>query len=258
MPAIDYRIWAGPVTSSPESSDITVLYDVGLHAKAKRSNYNDYEVANEMISLRLGQAIGLPIPSGVTLELDGERYFSSLIGAATGEPLPPGDARLAAELDPHTTCGTVVFDSWICNADRHDGNFHFDDEDAQLYLIDHGNALFGANGISRLKEHEESICIEPGMHLLLREMRSLSPFDEWEDRILQLPTYLIRDAVYSVDRECVNRQEMQCCFEFLVKRRSRLREIFARSQDNTSLFPRLESTLFRVVENNDSEPEYYI
>ncbi len=136
MPVIDYQLWAGPAKRAGEADDDPVFFDVGIHALAKRNLVNEYEVANELIALTLGQALGLPIPSGFPVSLEGQRFFCSMIIAQIGHRLPPGDARIAVDADEFLCTGTVVFDAWIGNCDRHRRNFHFDEEDQRLFTIE--------------------------------------------------------------------------------------------------------------------------
>jgi len=167
---IDYQLWSGPAKRAGETNDEVVLFDVGVHALAKRNLVNEYEVANELIALTIGQALGLPIPSGFPVGFDGNRYFCSMIIAQTGHRLPPGDAKIAVKVDEHTCTGAVAFDAWIGNFDRHRRNFHFDEEDKKLYLIDHGNSLFRQNGVSRFTELQSKIGLYADTHEIAREL----------------------------------------------------------------------------------------
>ena len=65
-------------------------YDVEIAAKAKYSPDNPYEVANEIMALRLGIALGLPIPLGSTmLDDEGKLYYLSFHVSTAVESLPP-------------------------------------------------------------------------------------------------------------------------------------------------------------------------
>ncbi len=257
MPVIDYQLWSGPAQRAGAANDDPVLYDVGIHALAKRNLVNDYEVANELIALTLGQALGLPIPSGFPVSLDGHRYFCSMIVAQTGHRLPPGDAKIAVAADEFHCTGTVVFDAWIGNFDRHQRNFHFDEEDERLYLIDHGISLFGQNGVSRFKDLENKIGLYADTHDIAREMKGWQHFDEWEGRILALPEFLIRGAVEAASDE-IEPNEQTACVDFLLDRRLRLRDLFADAQNDPDVFPKAGNPLFKIEKKDDSEPEYYI
>ncbi len=252
--SIEYQIWAGPVRQESVDGDDPIFYDVGLHALAKRTDFSDYEVANERICLRLGQALGLPIPAGVGLTLEGRRYFCSMICAVTGHRLPPGDPKLAVENDLRGCTGAVVFDAWIGNSDRHEGNFHFDDEANQLYLIDQGRGLFGPNGTSQFDDRSGKLGIMSVGHALAANLTSWEYFDEWESRIVELPEFLIADAVQEGLAEGVEQSELVQCLQFLLQRRAELRDMFVRDQAEPEIFPRIEPTLFPITSSDDSEP----
>ncbi len=59
MNSLRYKLlrFAGPTFDGSNDQ-----FDVEMAAKAKYSPDNPYEVANEMIALRLGLALGLPVP----------------------------------------------------------------------------------------------------------------------------------------------------------------------------------------------------
>jgi hypothetical protein len=56
MPYSSYRVWAQNALRRNESRRDVEYYDVGIHALAKNNISNRFEVANEVIALRLGHA----------------------------------------------------------------------------------------------------------------------------------------------------------------------------------------------------------
>lgn len=85
---IFYKVWTW---GEPTGQGANLQYNVGVRTKAKRSDNNEYEIANEMLCLRLAEALKLPVPSGGVLEYEGHRYFASLDYSLAGENLPPID-----------------------------------------------------------------------------------------------------------------------------------------------------------------------
>ena len=64
MNTIRYKIWQwGELTNQGSN----VQYNVGIATKAKRSNVNPFALSNELICLRLGLALSLPVPLGVII-----------------------------------------------------------------------------------------------------------------------------------------------------------------------------------------------
>ena len=109
MDAIRYKIWdAGKKTAG----GTCIQYNVGIATKAKRSTNNPYAIANELLCLRLGVAMSLPVPLGAVIERDGEVYYASLHVAMAPEGLPPAtDEDIGAiSADERLTCGIVMFD----------------------------------------------------------------------------------------------------------------------------------------------------
>jgi len=82
MDAIRYKIWdAGKRTNG----GTCIQYDVAIAAKAKRNETNPYAIANELLCLRLGLAMSLPVPLGAIIERDGMLYYASLHVAVAPE-----------------------------------------------------------------------------------------------------------------------------------------------------------------------------
>ncbi len=153
-----YKIWKW---LTPTGDGSNIQYDVAILTKAKRSTTNPYELANELLCLRLGMALRLPVPLGVILERNGHHYYASLHVATTGEKLPPAtEADLdAIASDERLTCGIVMFDSWILNEDRFPGNISYLDDTQQTFIFDHGRAFLGRNGRTYLDGQRDSIGI---------------------------------------------------------------------------------------------------
>jgi len=64
---------------------------IGLAALAKRDRACKFEVFNELVAMRLGQMLGLPIPSGMVVENGGGVYYASCHILAAGGELPEAD-----------------------------------------------------------------------------------------------------------------------------------------------------------------------
>src|SRR5580704_8566517 len=132
MNPIRYKIWAwGPKTSAGSTDQ----YDVGIATKAKRSPTNPYAIANEIIGLRLGLAMNLPVPLGAIIERGGKPYYASLHVAVAPEGLPPATDADLAEIakDERLVCGIVMFDSWIFNEDRASHNISYFEGDTFIF-----------------------------------------------------------------------------------------------------------------------------
>jgi hypothetical protein len=161
MNTIPYTIWRYDFRTFEGSNE---QWDVGVRAKAKHSADNPLEVAHELLALRLGLILGLPIPNGIPLVNEGpKKYWGSL--TVTKEKLPRLTRRhLAAILsNEKLACGIIAFDSWILNQDRFDKNISYDAGRERTYIFDHGRA-FGAGQKQLLEKNVNNIGI--GSHCL--------------------------------------------------------------------------------------------
>ena len=233
-----YKIWQW----LPQTGDgSNVQYNVAILTKAKRSNTNDFEIANELLCLRLGLALRLPIPLGVILEHDKHLYYASLHVATAGEKLPPAteDDLTAIAANESLSCGIVMFDSWILNEDRWAGNISYIEETEQIFLIDHGRAFYDRAGKTFLESKRDHLCI--GNHCLADKITSLWAFDEWHKRMMGIPSSYIKDSVELAVSVGLPDSEADFCVEYLLNRRERLPQIFLRER-NTA-FPNLDEGL---------------
>jgi len=214
MPVSLYKLFA-KAESARLYGGLSEIWDVGVHALAKRSNSNRFEIANEMIAMRLANFVNLPVPAGVALEESGTTYFCSMLFAGSGQKLPPADtAKLVVRL-PRLASGIVIFDTWIANGDRHEGNLSFNETDEDVMIFDHGQALFGQTGSSRLADLAGSFCIDRDNHSVALDLQSFVDFDDWMDRILQLPDWHLRDIVQESRMLGVTEYEANDLFDFL-------------------------------------------
>lgn len=99
-----------------------------------------YELANEYICARLASIVGLPCPPGDFAARYGtnEKYWVSPLVAH--ESPPPPDAEEICSAERKNAAGTLVFDAWVLNNDRHEENVIYGPT-VGFWLIDHGEAL---------------------------------------------------------------------------------------------------------------------
>jgi hypothetical protein len=241
MAVTQYRLFGK--TESPRSSTLAELWDVGVLAQAKRSETNPYEIANEIIGLRLGQALNLPIPPGVVVTEGGQQFFCSMFFGGSGHQLPPADAEQVAIAHSHLAVGIVLFDCWICNPDRHDGNISLNETTQEITLFDHGHSLLGDHG-DVYQQYANRLCIDN--HCVAAELRAFSGFDDWLDRICDIPRWYVKEIVHDATVIGVSDEQADLLSIFLLARREQLRSLFHAGQNNKTLFPKKQSTLFGV------------
>ncbi len=135
---------------------------------------------------------------------------------------------------PDLCCGVIVFDLWIANTDRHDGNLSFDPNVSpkRLNVFDHSHALFGLEGAQRLERFVNAFTLtesaESGTnrHCLLDQVTDLSGFGYWVDRINLLPKFQIIDACKNAESlGLIDAAERKSLLAFLLGRRKILRHL---------------------------------
>lgn len=237
MNSIRYKLlrWAGPTFEGSNDQ-----FDVEMAAKAKSSPDNPYEVANEILALRLGIILGLPIPLGAALEDSGKLYYLSFHVAISEEELPVAtDADIAAILsNQHLSCGILMFDSWILNQDRFRKNICYDDETKSTFIFDHGRAL-STGQWDVLEKNKDSIGI--GKHCLC-DITSLAGFDEWHRKMLEIPERYIRESVDLAATVGLPKDRVTQVTDFLLDRRVRLRANFR--SERRAVFSKIPRLIF--------------
>jgi hypothetical protein len=254
MLAHRYKIWSWGGERQSGQVDC-VKYDVGIAVVAKRHLYEVYEVFNELVALRLGQAMGLPIPVGFTLEKDGNAYYCSGDVSLSGMDFPPADFEHLAINQPRIACGIALFDGWICNADRNGANLFYDTDDGTVIMIDHGNALLNSFGIRHLRQSDNEVKLKEEY---CQHLRDFSSFSEWYDRLVRIPEHTIRDAMSQAASVGVDPNDATEAANFLIARRRKLWKLF---HDSPSLFPKYregQKSLFSPFEFTDDSIEYSI
>src|SRR5262249_2870862 len=106
------------------------------------------------------------------------------------------DTRFAR---PNHVTGTLLFDVWIANGDRHVRNLALDTTVTphQLHVFDHSHALFGSEGgrgaarLGRLRTEALGVAetTDPSgnRHCLLDAVKTNKHFPEWLKRIREVP-----------------------------------------------------------------------
>jgi len=161
----------------------------------------------ELISAGIGQAIGLPVPETVLVELDLalgmaepdpeiQELLERSVGLNVGLDYLPLGAPEGSGVSPELAADVVWFDAYLSNVDRTPRNPNLLLWHRQLWLIDHGAALYTQHGWS---DDLEAIAASAGArfpiirdHVLLPIAGSIFAADErltshlTPDRILEI------------------------------------------------------------------------
>jgi hypothetical protein len=200
-------------------------------------------VANELISYRLAKLLNLKV-ANVELTYIGGRF--GIISIKKRKRVCEWEfLNTNVHQDPFTYLvkpgqlfKTFIFDTWICNVDRHSGNLIVYPVGGKynFYLIDHGLSLGGAiqsrrvpwddpywDDISRYRPR-----FVRGLLDCIYNYEQLRPYIE---EIEALPPYVIEEAVNSVPSKILSVKQKQIFKNFLFHRQWNLRYMVRRWLD---------------------------
>ncbi len=200
-----------------------------------------YGVPNEVICAELGRFLGLPLPPyGITTSnVFNGTIFSTLNINHDGRDFGPVDAAACCEKLPRVCAGTLMFDVFVANCDRHWTNLVVDNDLApsEMYLYDHDVALFGCfagEGIQRLRQMRNRLGItgkQPtggNRHVFLDTIQTQVHFGAWCDRIRNIQTGFIKRTCKRCVKYGLAQAECDEVISFLCDRRDNLRGIVNR------------------------------
>lgn len=231
--------------------------DADIRGIAKTNDASEFTIANELICARIGQTIGLPVPSGVLAEDAAKRlYYLSLDVSFEGKALPPVIPAEFSKEEQWLAAGVVVFDVLIANGDRNRGNLCRDPAFTvpRVAVFDHGHALLGTNdpkGLPRLEAARDHLgCVADGTGIavnnsvLLDQPLEAPMLEEWVGRVKALPDYVFEDIcreVAAVPNLNVWTTTVDEIVKWLVERRDGLDQLI---WDNQGLLPNVQWSLW--------------
>jgi hypothetical protein len=181
---------------------INQAIDAEVRGIAKTNDLSPYTIANEVVAARLGQALGLPVPTGVVAEHSGRLFYLSLDVSKEGKALPPIIPPDFVAAQPKLAAGCVVFDIWIANYDRHAANVSHDPafNPPRPSFFDHGHALLGSTapfGKDRLDAMRDELgCTQPAgnRQVMIDLISDAAELQAWVRRAGLIPDFMIEDV----------------------------------------------------------------
>jgi hypothetical protein len=175
------------------------------------------------------------------IKLDDVSHFASLNFNLSGQSLPPADPAAIASAFPALSWGILLFDMWVLNGDRHNGNISHDTIANKVQLFDHSHALF-ARGDFQPFVNAPAI----GGHCLAPMIASLDGLTDWNSHIGSVPERFVRTIVGDVvgDEFGISAARAQECSDFLIARRSHLIDV---AKTNAALFPKVLAAAWNGV-----------
>jgi hypothetical protein len=218
---------------------------VGVAGVAKKANPGmPHAVATELLCANLARSLLLPVPPSFIVEDGaGVPYHVSLNFALAGQNLPPADTAALVAAHPHLACGIVMFDVWVGNIDRHNGNIAFDQIGNKVNVFDHSHAFAsGVDVAAWLNANLGQIGI--GGHCLCPHIQDVTPMVDWHARIAGVPEFFIRGAVKEMTTVGLPQPMETPCADHLVHRRGQLINLL---KANAAMFPNVPAAQWAQI-----------
>jgi len=143
---------------------------------------------------------------------------------ASASRYPTANER--SSTDSRTRAGLAVFDCWIANSDRHNGNIAYSRNNLPIAAFDHERALLGheaGKGIARLQD----INGKPHfMGCLLPFLRAAKDIRTWIDRFAAIPEEMLQELCRAVQLPGgITQDEAAAAARFLCDRKKALLQV---------------------------------
>jgi hypothetical protein len=200
-----------------------------------------YVAANEFLAASLAGYLGLPVLDFCILEMDNRLFFGS-----TWMQKPSFAPQISEDLfnrceNRGRVYDLVVFDSWVCNVDRHNENLivrctkkKAGEGDQHLLLLnDHSHCLVQPKKTpASLADLLDTL---PDKYIRLEFVKAaIKERDNLKASLERVETVngkAISEAIEAVPEEFLPAAERGAVEEFLLQRQSRLRSIFRNGQN---------------------------
>lgn len=218
------------------SNGINDCWDATTKSRLKRGSTpddgNPLLVVNEWICGSICQYLRLPIPPFALLRKNNEKvYFASLHFSIEDTP-DDVDAETVWEHFDEEAAGVLLFDIFVCNNDRHNGNLKVDDpvSPKRLFVFDHDQALFGClpgDEVKRLDSMRDRLGVtgsnvsKGNRHCLIDVIDSADWFSVWVGAITEIPDRFIREVCREVVGFGIDVNLAEYAYDFLCDRKRR-------------------------------------
>lgn len=206
--------------------------------------------ANELVAVRLAERLGLPVLGHAVVERGGEWFFASN-WMDSSRFSPALDKELFAKCENRDCVyGTVVFDAWLINKDRHNENLvarrinRTSPPRHALLLNDHSHLLVspsGPTGIAGLMGHlDRPASGFVWLDFLRASISAVTSLRGALTAIEQLSDKEVESIVDSTPDVLLSPSDKRIYADFLNQRRTRLRAVM---QKEPSPFPNLKGSI---------------
>jgi len=208
-----------------------VYHEQGLTIYAAKCPRDDhpYLLLNEAVCAALADALQLPIPAFRVIKLDNQLWF----GLEKKEPkVAYTRENLAVCVNRDQVPGVLVFDVFVCNPDRHEGNvllhqFQQQPPAIKLWIIDHSHALVSTKqDVAALvaANHDTQEYLKLPHHSAVVKQRS--QFKSFLERLEALDSTVFQEITASLPCEFVpSGADLVSLTGFLIRRRDEARTL---------------------------------
>lgn len=215
--------------------------------------------ANEFIAAEIGGHLGLPILDHRTVSWRGDLYFGSRMIGATNF-LRSTDLKLVQGcLNAERIYNMLVFDVWLCNTDRHEGNIvvrvtkdQSGNDEYRLIFSDHSHCILAPTNdpqhplttisdLASLATSGLSSSVCPNMPYIRAKLVTDMVVDvallrTAIDGVAKMPDHVVRGVLSRVPPDFLPESERRAIENFLLQRRKRLKQVF---RDNIQMLAKL-------------------
>lgn len=208
-----------------------VYHEQGLiiYAAKCRRDEHPYLLLNEAVCAALAGALHLPIPALRLIRLDNQLWF----GLEKKEPkVACTPENLAACVNSDQVPGVLIFDVFVCNPDRHEGNvllhqFQQQPLAIKLWIIDHSHALVSTKqNVAALvtANHNTQVYLKLPHHGAVVKQRS--QFESFLERLEALDSTAFQEITASLPAEFIPKgADLVSLTDFLIRRRDEVRTL---------------------------------
>lgn len=185
-------------------------------------------VANELICARLAWSLGLPVPAGDVGNALGQGQ--AWVSAQLEADFAPPDVVEVVSREPRISAGAVVFDTWVGNGDRHEGNILYH-RTVGLWLIDHDAALCAWDGDPVVEacadRADDPVTLPFFKHALLPPQH----VEFWIRKVQTLPMSVVREILADTRRRrLIDADTERAYLRYLLHRKNSLVTLVSRSR----------------------------
>ncbi|CAN5533784.1 hypothetical protein BH20ACT17_BH20ACT17_13350 [soil metagenome] len=202
--------------------------------------------ANEFVAAHLAEAVGLPLLDYRVLDMNGDLLFASAWMDKGSFATGIEKYLLERCVNQDIVYELVVFDAWLCNTDRHNGNLivRLPKKPGEAHVVilnDHSHLLVSQHEPTPeglLRQLDTSPRPYVSLPFVREAIVSKKRLGQAVIRAEAVPEAVVRTAVQATPEALLPGPFREVYERFLIERQARLRKVF---KENLDVFPNLEA-----------------